>query len=117
MALSRVYVRLRQAIDDVLARELGRSVAPEREVLVTGGAMQGLDVTLGALLGPDDEAVAPLPNFFLDWFFQRQNTRLVGVPCEPKSEYAIDWDHVEGSISARTRLVFVTTPANPTGYV
>jgi aspartate/methionine/tyrosine aminotransferase len=117
VAPSRGLPVLRQAIADALSMELGRAVDSDSEVLVTAGAMQALDITLATLLSPGEEAVAPVPNFFLDWFFQRQGSRVIGVPCDPHSEYAVDWDRVEQSIGAHTRMIFVTTPANPTGYV
>lgn len=96
-------------------------IAPQRRSRLRGPGPgwrnSGVGDTLATLLAPGKEAVAPVPNFFLDWFFDRQDSRLVGAPCEPSVEYAVDWDLLEQRITDRTRMLFVTTSASPTGYV
>lgn len=108
---------LRAAIADTLSRELRRPVDPDTEVLVTAGGMQALDVALAALLDTGEEAIASVPVFFLDWFFQRQSAQLIGVPTRAADGYAVDWSAFERAITPSTRLIVAITPANPTGYV
>jgi aspartate/methionine/tyrosine aminotransferase len=79
--------------------------------------MQGLDVALATLLESGEEAIASVPVFFLDWFFQRQGSHLMGVPTFPEEGYTIDWARFERAITPRTRVIVAITPANPTGHV
>src|SRR5439155_17818067 len=52
---------LRLAVAEKLARENGVVADPDREILVTGGATEGLAVALGTLLAPGDEVLLPDP--------------------------------------------------------
>jgi aspartate/methionine/tyrosine aminotransferase len=52
---SRGHVAVREAI----ARSLPAPADPEREILVTNGAMHALSLTFRALLEPGDEVVVP----------------------------------------------------------
>jgi aspartate/methionine/tyrosine aminotransferase len=117
VAPARGIAVLRHGIAETLAREFGRPINPDTEVLVTAGGMQGLDVALATLLDSGEEAIASVPVFFLDWFFQRQGSRLVGVPTFSSDGYAIDWSRFERAITPRTRVIVAITPANPTGHV
>ncbi len=109
---SRGLPALRQAIADRLAAELGGAVDSEREVLVTAGAMQALDLVFRAT-ADHASVITPAPCFFLHGLVQT----LVTVPTRADASYAIDWEELERSITSATRVLLVVTPGNPTGYV
>jgi aspartate/methionine/tyrosine aminotransferase len=109
---SRGLLGLRQAIAERLARELGQPVDPEREVLVTAGGMQALDLVLRATASVA-QVITPEPCFFLDGLAPR----LVTVPTRMEEAYAIDWDALDRAITPGTRVLLIVTPGNPTGYV
>ena len=117
VAPSRGLLSFRAAIAARLGSEFGRALDPEREVLVTAGAMQALDLVLGATLAAGDEVLTPAPCFFLDGLVAPRGARLVTVPCQGADGFAIDWDAVEHRVGPRTRLLLLITPGNPTGYV
>jgi aspartate/methionine/tyrosine aminotransferase len=96
---------LRAAIADRLGAELGRTIDPEREVLVTLGGMQGLYL---AALAFGARTVSPAPAFFF-----RQVIEAAGGSCR----LAYDWDEYAAAIDGSTTLAIVNTPVNPTGYV
>ncbi|MBS0317894.1 MAG: succinyldiaminopimelate transaminase, partial [Proteobacteria bacterium] len=39
------------------------------------------------------------------------------APCDPARNFAVDWDSVPAEVWARTQLVYVCSPHNPTGAV
>jgi histidinol-phosphate aminotransferase len=86
---------------------------PDR-IIVGAGADEVIDVLLQTLLDPDDEVIIPTPTF--GWYKAR--TDLFGgvvrdIPRGPNFE--LPTDAILDSINDRTKMVFVTSPNNPTG--
>jgi aspartate/methionine/tyrosine aminotransferase len=109
---SRGLPALRRAIAECLSAELGTSVDAEREVLVTAGAMQALDLVFRATAA-GAPVITPEPCFFLHGLV----SQLVTVTTRAEDGYAIDWRALERAITPATRVLLIVTPGNPTGYV
>jgi N-succinyldiaminopimelate aminotransferase len=108
---------LREAIARHQQRFYGLAVDAETEVLVTAGATEALAATLLALLEPGDEVVTFEP--YYDSYaaiVALAGARLVTVPLEWPA-FAPDPDRIRAAFSARTRIVLVNDPHNPTGSV
>lgn len=108
---------LRNALARSLA-PLGADVDPEREIIITAGGNQALQLALTTLIDPGDEVVLVSP-FFLN---HEMAVRSVGaVPIEapvPASRGFIpSWEDVAMHVTERTRAVVLVTPSNPTGAV
>ncbi len=108
---------LREAIA-VKVRDLyGASVDPETEITVTSGATEALFCAMAAVIHPGDEAIVFDPAYdSYEPGIQLQGGIARHVPLEPPA-YRVDWNRVEGLLSARTRLLIFNTPHNPTGTV
>lgn len=102
---------LREAIAASIAGELGRSVDPEREVLVTLGGMQGLAL-VAAAFGARTVTHAPA-------FFFPQVVAAAGGRCVATGglDGAPDWEAFAAAVGRETTLAIVNTPVNPVGYV
>lgn len=108
---------LRQAIAAHQHRFYGLEVDPDREVLVTAGATEALASALLGLLDTGDEVVVFEPMF--DSY--HPCIALAGavvrpVPLRPPG-FAFDPDQLRAAITAKTRLILLNTPHNPTGKV
>ncbi|MFE4470252.1 pyridoxal phosphate-dependent aminotransferase [Leifsonia sp. NPDC056824] len=108
---------LRHAVADHQRRFYGLEVDPDREVLVTAGATEGIAATLLALLEPGDEVVT------LEPFYDEYGAviSLAGgvhrtVPLE-RPAFRPDLDRLRATVTDRTRVILVNTPHNPTGAV
>lgn len=112
---SRGLLHLREAIARELREETGIAVDPEREILVTGGAMQALGIAFRTLLSPEDRVLAPTPTFFLEGIARLASARLVPLPCREEDNWRWTKDHVN-TMPAAT-VLFVCNPTNPTGYL
>ncbi len=109
---------LREAIFRKVVSENGLKVPGPEAVVVTNGAMHGLYMLFQALLDPGDEVIVPDPM----WNEVCDNIILAGgipVPVRLRAEAAYQYDPqaIEAAITAKTRLIFVNTPHNPTGSV
>jgi alanine-synthesizing transaminase len=60
---SRGIPRLRQAICDLYERRFGVALDPDREVVSTIGAKEGLSHLMWVLVGPGDTALVPSPSY------------------------------------------------------
>ncbi|HET9968933.1 MAG TPA: pyridoxal phosphate-dependent aminotransferase [Streptosporangiaceae bacterium] len=99
---------------DLRALVAGRLGVPGEQVLLTSGAAGAL--FLVALLHSDNEIVACLPCYppMLD-VLRGLGARVVTVSGRFEDGYRIDLDAFSDRLSARTRLVMVASPQNPSG--
>lgn len=108
---------LREAIAEHQQRFWGLTYDPGTEVLVTAGATEALAAALLALCDTGDEVVVLEPTY--DSY--QACIALAGatprfVTLQPPA-YDLDLDALRDAITAKTRLVLLNTPHNPTGKV
>ncbi|TYK43053.1 pyridoxal phosphate-dependent aminotransferase [Actinomadura decatromicini] len=108
---------LRAAISAELAREHGLRVDPERRLLITHGAMQGLSLVLRTVLAPGDEVIVPTPTYFFDGAVREAGARPVRVPSRERDGWALDLAGMEAAVTPRSRAILLCNPTNPTGYL
>ncbi len=108
---------LRQTIAAKVAALYGADYNPDTEITVTAGATQGILTTILALVHSGDEVVVLEPCY--DSY--QPNIELAGGICIRvplnTSNYSVPWDKVAASITAKTRLLIINSPHNPTGSV
>jgi len=109
--------QLREAIAaDAQARK-GFPVSPER-VVVTPGAKPIMFYALLALADRGDEVIYPDPGFPIYESMTRfVEATAVPLPIHQENDFRADLDELESLITARTRLLVINSPANPTGGV
>ena len=108
--------RLREAIARKLEAINGVICDPEREIVVTAGALNALAATFLAMLDPGDEVLVPDPAF-ANYAGQVALAGGTAVSVPLTDEWQLDVDAVRERLSPRTRAIVVNSPANPTGAV
>ncbi len=108
---------LRKAIADHQDRWYGLKVNPDNEVLVTAGATEAIAAALLALVEPGDEVIAfePYYDSYAACIAMAGGVR-VPVTLRPPG-FRPDLDALRAAITARTRLILLNSPHNPTGSV
>ena len=106
---------LRAAIRRKFARDNALDYSPA-QILVSTGGKQSLFNLCMALLGPGDEAIVPAPY----WVSYPDMVLLAGaepviVPAGIEQDFRITPGQLRAALTARTRLVFLNSPSNPTG--
>lgn len=109
---------LRRAIAARLRADYGLEVDPDREVLVTVGAVGALAAACLAVVRPGDEVLIPDPG----WPVYRSQIALAGgvavpVPLREECAFHLQAEDVESRITPRTRALILNSPHNPTGAV
>ena len=95
----------------------GRRYDPVTEIAITTGATEGLFAALTALVRQDDEVLLFQPAY--DSYLpavQLSGGRPRFVTLR-YPDYRIDWDEVRRAVTARTRVIVLNTPHNPTGMM
>ena len=112
---------LREAAAAWLQRRYGVQVSPATQVLPVNGSREALfALTQTVVDGTQSGAVVLCPNPFYQIY--EGAALLAGaqpyyVPSDPARNFAVDWDSVPEDVWARTQLIFVCSPGNPTGAV
>jgi len=106
---------LRQQIAAKVADLYSRVVDPASEITVTPGATEALFCAITAVVHPGDEVIVFDPAY--DTY--EPAVTLNGGHCRHipmvYPDFRIDWQQVRDSITARTRLIILNTPHNPSG--
>lgn len=103
-------------ISQLIQRQYQRTVLPADEILVTAGATQAIFATIQALVHPGEEVLILDPCY--DCY--ESPVLLTGaVPIHlPLSEdFTPDWNLIDSRITAKTRLLIINNPHNPSGKV
>src|ERR671921_1095434 len=108
---------LRTAVAEHQRRFYGLDVDPETEVLVTAGATEAIASALLALVDVGDEVVLfePYYDSYAAAVALAGGTRRTVVLRAP--DFAIDEQALRAAFTARTKVVVVNSPHNPTGKV
>jgi N-succinyldiaminopimelate aminotransferase len=113
---------LRAAIAEHSARFYGQTVDPQTMVTVTSGGTEALFDAILGLVNPGDEVVLFEP--FYDSY--SANVTMVGGTCRfvrlqpPDQQHTAWWfdpEELRAACSAKTRVIMLNTPHNPTGKV
>jgi aminotransferase len=111
-------LELRQELASYLERHYGISYQHEREILVTVGVSEGLDLAMRAILNPGDEVIIPEP-----WYVSYPPCVILAggipvfVPTSKQNNFALKAEDVEPLINKQTKAILIGYPSNPTGAV
>ena len=119
--------QLREAFVHWLKQRYGLDVNPATQVLPVNGSREALFALTQTIVNPtpagsnaEQAPVVVCPNPFYQIY--EGAALLAGaqpyfVPSDPARNFAQDWDSVPEAVWARTQLLIVCSPGNPTGAV
>jgi N-succinyldiaminopimelate aminotransferase len=111
---------LRQACAGWVQRRYGIALDAATQVLPVNGSREALFAFVQAVVDPTRGATVVCPNPFYQIY--EGAALLAGAephyaPSDPARNFAVDWDRVPDAVWARTQVLFVCSPGNPTGAV
>ena len=113
---------LRDVISTKVKALYGRQYDKDTEITVTSGATEAIMASVLAVVKSGDEVIVIEPNY--DSYVPA--IRLAGgtpvtvamdPPTSASDTFKVDWQKVGNAITAKTRLIMVNFPHNPTGAV
>ncbi len=109
---------LRNGIAEYLSRRFGLCYDAAREICVTVGGSEAIDMGIRALLDPGDEVIVPVPSFVC---YAPLVTLAGGTPVlletRPEDNFKLTPDRLASAITPRTKLLVLPYPNNPTGAI
>lgn len=108
---------LREKIAAKTEELYGQAYNPDTEITITSGATEAIFSTISAFVQEGDEVIVFEPAY--DSYapvikFNGGNPIHVGAKLP---DYKIDWDEVNKVVNARTRMIIINSPHNPSGTV
>ena len=109
------YPDTRQAVADALSDETGLAYGAG-DIVMTVGAAGALNVVVHSLCDRGDEVVILTP-YFAEYLFYATNHGAVPVVVGCDSNFIPDLAELAEKITARTKLVILNSPNNPSGAI
>ena len=109
---------LKEEICNYLYRRCRVTYDPGREVMVTVGGSEAIDIALRAMLNPGEEVLIPQPSYVS----YVPCTVLAGgkpviIELEEKDQFRLTPEKLREKITDRTKILILPFPNNPTGAV
>lgn len=90
----------------------------EDNVLVTNGSAEANFVACHTLLEKGDEVLMMIPNYMQIWGIAEEiGCTVKGFHLNEAKDWAPNLDKLKSQVSAKTKMIAVCNPNNPTGYV
>lgn len=111
-------LELRIEIDKYLTRRFGVSYSPEKEIIVTVGGSEAIDIAVRSIIEAGDEVIIPTPSFVC----YAPITRMAGgvpviIETSVKDKFKLTPEALKAAITPRTKMLVLPYPNNPTGAI
>jgi len=110
-------VELKTAIANKLKRDNGLDYAAN-QIIVSNGAKHSLFNLFQATIQEGDEVIIPAP-YWVTYpeLVKYSGGTVVEIPTDDTSGFKITPEQLKDAITAKTKMIVLTTPSNPTGSV
>ena len=111
-------LELRREISNYMNRRFDLHYDPAKEVVVTVGGSEAIDVAMRTLLQPGDEVIIPTP-CFVCYEPLCKMTGAIPVIVETRNEdrFKLTPELLESAITEKTKMLVLAYPNNPTGAI
>ena len=111
-------LELRREISNYLRRRFDLNYDYAKQILVTVGGSEAIDMTMRALLNPGDEVIVPVPSFVCYApLAQMTGAKAVLAETRVEDEFKLTPELLKSCLTPKTKLVVVPFPNNPTGGI
>ena len=109
---------LRQEIAAYLQRTQGVTYDPMKEVIVTVGGSEAIDIALRAMINPGDEVLIPQPSYVsYEPCAILANAKPVIIELKEENEFRLTAQELRDAITDKTKVLILPFPNNPTGAI
>lgn len=111
-------MELRKEIVNYIKRTQNVTYDPAKEVIITVGGSEAIDIGLRAMLNPGDEVLIPQPSYVS---YEPCTVLAGGVPViinlKAENEFRLTAQELEEAITDKTKVLILPFPNNPTGAI
>lgn len=109
---------LREEIGRYLKRRIQTSYDPDKEIVITVGGSEGIDMAFRAMLNPGDEVLIPQPSYVS---YHPCAVLADGVPkvieLKAENEFRLTKEELLEAVTDKTKILVLPFPNNPTGAI
>jgi len=111
-------IELRAEIAAFMRRKYGLTYDPEKEIVVTVGGSEAIDIALRATLDPGDEVAYPEPCFVsYEPCILLSDGVSVPIALSSETEFRLTPELLEAAVTPKTKALLISYPNNPTGAI
>ena len=112
---------LKDLIEEIakfLKRRYDLTYDPAKEMIVTVGGSEGIDICMRAMLDPGDEVLIPQPSYvsYEPCAILANGTPVI-IELKAENEFRLTAEELEAAITPKTKLLVLPFPNNPTGAI
>ncbi|MCI5516279.1 aminotransferase class I/II-fold pyridoxal phosphate-dependent enzyme [Roseburia sp. MUC/MUC-530-WT-4D] len=109
---------LRMEIAKFLHRRYGLEYDFNKEMMITVGGSEAIDIAMRAMLDPGDEVLIPQPSYvsYYPCCILANGTPVI-IELKAENEFRLKPEELEAAITPKTKLLVLPYPNNPTGAV
>ena len=111
-------LELRREISNYLRRRFDLNYDYAKQILVTVGGSEAIDLALRCLLNPDDEVIVPVPSFVC---YGPLTEMAGGVPVyvelKAEDQFRLTPEQLKAAITPKTKVLVLPFPSNPPGGI
>mgnify|MGYP000369118909 CR=1 FL=1 len=106
---------LKIEIAKFLSRRYGLTYDYNKEMLVTIGGSEAIDIAMRAMLDPGDEVIIPQPSYvsYLPCAVLANGTPVI-IDLKAENEFRLTAEELEAAITPKTKILVLPFPNNPT---
>ena len=109
---------LKEEIAKFLDRRYGLTYHPMKEMIITVGGSEAIDIAMRAMLDPGDEVLIPQPSYvsYEPCCILANGTPVI-IELKAENEFRLTAQELEAAITPKTKLLVLPFPNNPTGAI
>lgn len=109
---------LKEEIAKFLNRHYELKYDPNKEIIVTVGGSEAIDIAMRAMLDPGDEVLIPQPSYvsYEPCCILANGTPVI-IELKAENEFRLTAEELEAAITPKTKLLVLPFPNNPTGAI
>ena len=109
---------LRQEVCNYIKRKQGVEYAWDKEVVITVGGSEAIDIGLRAMINPGDEVIIPQPSYVsYEPCAILAGAKPVIINLKAENEFRLTAQELEEAITDKTKILILPFPNNPTGAI
>ncbi|MDE7222354.1 MAG: aminotransferase class I/II-fold pyridoxal phosphate-dependent enzyme [Acetatifactor sp.] len=109
---------LRQEVCNYIKRKQGIEYVWDKEVVITVGGSEAIDIGLRAMVNPGDEVIIPQPSYVsYEPCAILAGAKPVILNLKAENEFRLTAQELEEAITDKTKVLILPFPNNPTGAI
>ena len=110
--------QLKEEIAKYLSRRFDITYDPVKEMMITVGGSEGIDLAIRAMIDPGDEVLLPQPSYVsYDPCTVLAGGVVVPIPLKEENQFRLTAEELKSAITEKSKLLVLPFPNNPTGAV